>query len=62
MNDESVPSRPKCPLCSGTQFERQEGKIDSKWGFKAHRVVLLICQRCRFVMPFYKGSSIFVVD
>jgi hypothetical protein len=51
-----------CPLCHGTSFQKQEGKMDSKWGFTAHRVVLMICQQCRFVMTFSKGRTIFDFD
>ena len=23
----------ECPLCGGTDFKVEEGKLDSKWGF-----------------------------
>jgi hypothetical protein len=51
-----------CPLCHGTSFQKQEGKMDSKWGFTAHRVTLMICEQCRFVMTFSKGRTIFDFD
>ena len=41
------------------EFERQESRQDSIWGFTSHKVLLLICARCRFVMHFYEGNSIF---
>jgi uncharacterized protein len=55
-------SRPTCPICANTTFQREEGKVDSKWGVTAHRVLLLICDRCRFVLTFYEGNSIFDFD
>ncbi|PVX26085.1 MAG: hypothetical protein CW716_06755 [Candidatus Bathyarchaeum sp.] len=51
-----------CPLCQNTDFEKQEGKIDSKWGFTAHKITLMICSRCRFIMSFSKGRTIFDFD
>ena len=52
----------KCPLCGGVDFEKQEGKMDSKWGLTAHRVTLMICTTCRLVMTFSKGRTIFDFD
>ncbi|NJD76378.1 MAG: hypothetical protein FIB08_04685 [Candidatus Methanoperedens sp.] len=52
----------ECPLCKGTQFKKEEGKIDSKWGFSAHRVDLVICEQCGFVMTFFKGRTIWDFD
>ncbi|UCE97092.1 MAG: hypothetical protein JSV51_07735 [Candidatus Bathyarchaeota archaeon] len=51
-----------CPLCQNTNFERQEGKMDSKWGFTAHKITLMICRNCRFIMSFSKGRSIWDFD
>ena len=36
----------KCPICGGTTFRKEEGKIDSKWGFTAHKVLIFICNEC----------------
>jgi uncharacterized protein len=30
----------KCPLCSGTEFDRQQGRMDSRWGITSHKLVL----------------------
>lgn len=49
----------KCPLCSGSEFDRQRGKLDSHWGFTALKVNLMICQRCGYVMQFYGGRTFF---
>lgn len=53
---------PPCPLCGGTAFRREEGKIDSAWGFTAHRVIILVCERCQYVLQFYDGNTIFDFD
>lgn len=54
--------RPACPLCGGRSFTSEEGRLDSKWGFTSHRVILLVCERCRFVLHFYEGNSIWDFD
>ena len=51
-----------CPLCQGTEFKKQEGKMDSKWGFTAHKITLMICKNCRFILSFSKGRTIFDFD
>jgi hypothetical protein len=52
----------KCPLCGGTAFERQRGRMDSRWGLTSHKLVLMICQRCRLVLQFSAGRGIFDYD
>ena len=54
--------RPTCPLCGSQTFQQEEGKLDSKWGMTAHRVTLLICERCRYVLTFYDNNTIFDFD
>ncbi|MFZ7137598.1 MAG: hypothetical protein ACOWW1_04170 [archaeon] len=51
-----------CPLCQCTEFEKQEGKMDSKWGVTAHQITLMICKNCRFILSFSKGRTIFDFD
>ncbi len=51
-----------CPLCGNTNFQKEEGKIDSKWGVTAHKVTLMICTNCQFIMSFSKGRSIWDFD
>jgi len=36
--------------------------MDSEWGLTAHRVTLLICERCQYVLSFYEGNTIFDFD
>ncbi len=52
----------KCPICGGTTFRKEEGKIDSKWGFTAHKVLVFICNECGYILQFYKGRTIFDAD
>jgi ribosomal protein S27AE len=53
---------PMCPICGHGTFDQERGKIDSQWGMTAHRVTLLICQRCSYVLTFYDGNTIFDFD
>jgi len=52
----------KCPLCDGTEFDRQEGRMDSRWGITSHKLVLQICRRCGFVLQFSAGRGIWDFD
>jgi hypothetical protein len=61
MTEQNTP-RLACPLCQGVQFDREQGRVDSRWGFTSHRMTLLICQRCRYVLHFYDSHSIFDFD
>jgi hypothetical protein len=51
-----------CPVCGGTEFEREKGRMDSRWGLTSHKLVLMICQRCRLVLQFSAGRGIFDFD
>jgi uncharacterized protein len=53
---------PICPLCRGEEFSKQEGRLDSKWGVTSHRMILLICANCKFILHFYEGNSIWDFD
>lgn len=60
---ESADSRTlRCPLCDNDAFEDQEGRMDSRWGFTSHKLVLKVCTRCRLVLTFSAGNSIFDFD
>jgi predicted nucleic-acid-binding Zn-ribbon protein len=48
-----------CPLCRCTEFQQEESRQESRWGFTTHRMTLLICVRCRYVLHFYDAHSIF---
>ena len=57
-----APNLPACPLCRNTTFRQEEGKLDSAWGLTAHRVKMLICERCQNVLLFYEGNTTFDFD
>lgn len=52
----------KCPLCSGTTFKTQKGKVEGEWGMTAHMVNIKICETCSYVMLFSRGRSIWDID
>ncbi len=52
----------RCPVCGGTEFEREEGRIDSRWGMTSHKLVLMICVQCGLVLQFSAGRGIFDFD
>jgi hypothetical protein len=51
-----------CPLCSCPKFQQEESRSDSRWGFTSHRMTLLVCTNCRYVLHFYDANSIFDFD
>jgi hypothetical protein len=52
----------KCPLCGGAEFDRQQGRMDSRWGITSHKLVLQICRRCGLVLQFSAGRGIWDFD
>jgi predicted nucleic-acid-binding Zn-ribbon protein len=48
-----------CPLCGCTQFQQEAGRLDSKWGMTSHKMILMICEQCRYILHFYDRHSIF---
>lgn len=61
MTDLNAP-RLACPLCHGTEFDQQQGRMDSRWGITSHRMTMMICRRCRYILSFYDRHSIFDFD
>ena len=53
---------PPCPLCGNPNYDREEERTDTRWGFSTHIKVLLICTQCRYVLTFYDQNSIFDFD
>ena len=51
-----------CPLCQHTEFDREQGRMDSRWGITSHKLVLMICKRCGLVLQFSAGRGIFDFD
>ena len=60
--EEDSRNLPTCPLCGEGRFNVEEGRLDSKWGLTSHRVTLLICVNCKFILHFYEGNSIWDFD
>ncbi|WP_329091754.1 MULTISPECIES: hypothetical protein [unclassified Streptosporangium] len=54
-----TPPELACPLCHGTEFQREEGRLAGRWGMTSHRLTLMICVRCRYILQFYDKHSIF---
>jgi len=52
----------ECPLCKGTEFDQEQGRMDSRWGMTSHKLVLMICKRCGLVLQFSAGRGIFDFD
>ncbi len=52
----------QCPLCESAEFDKEEGRIDSRWGMTSHKLVLMICRRCGLVLQFSAGRSLFDFD
>ncbi len=61
-HDNAERAQLRCPVCGGVDFEQQEGRMDSRWGVTSHRLVLMICLRCRLVLQFSAGRGIFDFD
>jgi len=52
----------RCPLCGNATFDQEESRQESRWGFTSHRMTLLVCTQCTYVMHFYDAHSFFDVD
>jgi len=63
-NEESQNGKklPACPLCKGQRFRREEGRLDSMWGFSSEVMILLICEQCQYVLTFHEGDSIWDLE
>lgn len=48
-----------CPLCGNQSFQQEESRQDSRWGLTSHRMTLMVCTRCRYVLHFYDRHSFF---
>jgi hypothetical protein len=52
----------RCPICGGVEFDREQGRIDSRWGFTSHKIVMMVCRTCGLVLQFSAGRGIFDFD
>ena len=62
MTEQSASPTLACPLCGCRDFQQEESRQDSRWGFTTHRLTLMVCVRCRYVLHFYDDHSIFDFD
>ncbi len=53
--------RLKCPVCAGTEFDKESGFVKESFRYSGHNIVLAVCRRCHFVLQFYSGKTIFGV-
>lgn len=51
-----------CPLCHGTSFKEEYGRLESKWGASEHKVKMYACNNCSYVLLFSEGKTIWTVD
>jgi hypothetical protein len=51
-----------CPLCGCQKFDEEKERTDTRWGMFTHVKTLMICRRCRYILQFYGGASIFDFD
>ena len=59
---DSARQRLKCLLCGSYDFDKEEGRMDSRWGITSHKMVLMICRNCGLVHQFSAGRGIFDFD
>jgi len=60
--EQQAPPQLVCPLCEGTEFDQEQGRMDSRWGLTSHKLVLKICRRRGLVLQFTAGRGIFDFD
>ncbi|WP_420113893.1 hypothetical protein [Pseudactinotalea sp.] len=55
----SAPDRVElqCPVCNGTSFREEEGKVETRWGMSKHVLTMRVCQSCAHVLFFYQGGA-----
>jgi predicted nucleic-acid-binding Zn-ribbon protein len=44
-----------CPVCSNREFREEEGRVPA--GIGHHRLTMMICPQCNYVMQFYKKHT-----
>ncbi len=44
-----------CPVCSNRNFREEEGRVPA--GIGHHRLTMMICTQCNYVMQFYKKRT-----
>ena len=44
-----------CPVCSNRDFREEDGRVPA--GIGHHRLTMMICTQCNYVMQFYKKRT-----
>jgi uncharacterized protein len=60
--EERAKPLPECSTCGGTEFDRQQGRMDSRWGIRSDKLVRQICRRRGLVPQFSVGRGIWDFD
>ena len=47
----------RCPMCSGTSFDEEEGRMQTRWGMGAHIFTIQVCRRCSHTLFFRQGAG-----
>ncbi len=51
-----------CPLCRGTEFDEEKGRLESQWGMTEHKADMFICKKCKYIMLFGQGRTWWAVE
>lgn len=51
-----------CPLCGGTELTITGGNLRGAYGLEAHVQRAMVCERCRYVLFFAPGDSVYRLD
>ena len=46
-----------CPVCRGSSFRDEEGRLQTRWGMSSHVLTMKVCDRCSYVLLFHQGSG-----
>ena len=51
-----------CPLCGGHELTITGGQLRGSYGLEAHVQRSMVCERCRYVLYFAPGDSVYRLD
>lgn len=57
LGDTPPPVELRCPVCSGTSFDEEEGRMQTRWGMGSHIFTIRICHRCKHALFFYQRGG-----
>ncbi len=47
----------ECPVCHGTSFTQETGRMEGRYGYSTHIIDMMICSTCNYVFCFYSQDS-----